>query len=81
MLKKLILENFKGIKKADISFGKITVLIGPNGTGKSSISHSLMALKQSIGQNRLVTNGHLINLGEVHSKGVEIVSGSEYPFC
>lgn len=63
MLQQLRLENFKGLKKAEINFGRITVLIGPNGTGKSSISHALMALRQSIGANELIVTGSLINLG------------------
>lgn len=63
MLKRFELENFKGIKKAEIDFGLITVLIGPNGTGKSSIGQALMLLRQSIRQNQLLINGPLLNLG------------------
>ena len=55
--------NFKGIKTAKIDVGRITVLIGPNGTGKSSISQALMMLKQSIGQQELTCGGNLINIG------------------
>jgi len=64
MLQQVRLENFKGLKKAQIDLGRVTVLIGPNGTGKSSISHALMALRQSIEQKKLIVNGPLINLGE-----------------
>lgn len=64
MLQQVRLENFKGFKKAQIDVGRITVLIGPNGTGKSSISHALMVLRQSIGANELIVNGPLINLGD-----------------
>jgi len=63
MLQQLALENFKGLKKAVVDFGRITVLIGPNGTGKSSISHALMVLRQSIGGSTLKVSGPLINLG------------------
>lgn len=72
MLQQLVLENFKGLKKAVIDFGRITVLIGPNGTGKSSISHALMVLRQSIGGDELKVSGPLINLGsfnDVLTKG------------
>ncbi|MBI2831260.1 MAG: AAA family ATPase [Chloroflexi bacterium] len=62
MLQQLRLENFKGLKKAQIDFGRITVLIGPNGTGKSSISQALMVLRQSLGSDMLQLNS-LINLG------------------
>lgn len=64
MLKQVRLENFKGLKKAQVDLGRITVLIGPNGMSKSSISHALMALRQSIGSEDLKVNGPLINLGD-----------------
>lgn len=64
MLQQIRLENFKGLKKAQIDFSRITVLIGPNGTGKSSISHALMVLRQSIGRGDLIVNGPLMNLGD-----------------
>ena len=73
MLQQLTLENFKGLKSAKVDFGRITVLIGPNGTGKSSISQALMLLRQSLGTVELRTNGPLINLGtfdDVLTKGV-----------
>lgn len=63
MLQQLRLENFKGLKKAEIDFGRITVLIGPNGTGKSSILQALMVLRQSRQSSNLEVNGSLINLG------------------
>lgn len=64
MLQQIRLENFKGFKQAVVDFGRIMVLIGPNGTGKSSISHALMVLRQSIGRDRLILNGPLMNLGD-----------------
>jgi len=63
MIEKIRLENFKGIKKAEIELGEITVLIGPNGTGKSSIIQALMVLRQSINSGNLVLSGNLIELG------------------
>ena len=36
-LKELHLKNFKGIKKLDINFSKLTNIYGENGTGKTSI--------------------------------------------
>lgn len=64
MIKELRLENFKGLGKARIEFGDITILIGPNGVGKSSIIQALMVLRQSMDKGSLVASGDLIELGE-----------------
>ena len=64
MLRQVRLENFKCIKKASVDIGKITVLIGPNGVGKSSIGQALMLLRQSLGRPEFTTDGELIKLGE-----------------
>lgn len=64
MLRQVRLENFKCISKASVDIGKITVLIGPNGVGKSSIGQALMLLRQSSGQHALNATGELIKLGE-----------------
>ncbi len=63
MFQRLGLEDFKGIKKAEIGFGRITVLIGPNGTGKSSFAQALMVLRQSLGSSQLRVDGPLFNAG------------------
>jgi len=76
MIKKLSLENFKGHKELDVDLGRITILIGPNGTGKSSILQALMVIRQSIGQGSLVTSGPLVNLGEFNDvKNMESTEG------
>ncbi|MFY9260540.1 MAG: AAA family ATPase [Gallionella sp.] len=41
MIKSLTVENFKSIDKLDIEFGRITVLIGENGSGKSNILEAI----------------------------------------
>ncbi len=46
MITKLRLENFRAIAKKDLELGKITVLTGPNNSGKSSIIYALLALKK-----------------------------------
>jgi len=65
-LNKLALENFKSHTSGEIDFGKITVLIGQNNAGKSSILQSLILLAQSTKQNQrqLVTKNNIIDLGE-----------------
>jgi len=44
ILRKLSLKNFKGIKKLDVDFSKITNIYGDNGTGKTSIADAFMWL-------------------------------------
>ena len=38
IVRKIHIENFKGLKELDLEFSEqVTVLIGDNGTGKSSV--------------------------------------------
>ncbi|MBN1189524.1 MAG: AAA family ATPase [Dehalococcoidales bacterium] len=57
MITDVRLSNFKsfGEKENDIALGKINILIGENGTGKSSFIQALALLHQSIGNNGLTT--------------------------
>src|SRR5437773_1450489 len=63
MLQQLRLRNFKALANVTLDFGRITVFIGPNGSGKSSPLHALTLLKQSRGQQQLITSGELVELG------------------
>jgi energy-coupling factor transporter ATP-binding protein EcfA2 len=47
MLKKVRLKNFKLHEDTSIEASRITVFIGPNNSGKSSIFQALLALKQA----------------------------------
>ncbi|MDO9326433.1 MAG: AAA family ATPase [Methanoregula sp.] len=51
MLKKITLENFKAFKKVEIEVKPITILIGPNNGGKTSILQSIGLLKQTVTSN------------------------------
>lgn len=53
MLKRLSLKNFKAFKSLDLQFADITILIGPQGVGKSTILDALYLLAQSNGQPQL----------------------------
>lgn len=66
MLNGIILENFKSYnKEIKIHLGKITVLIGPNNSGKSSILQSLILLKPSERQSSVFQpTNDVIGLGE-----------------
>ncbi|HEY8379874.1 MAG TPA: AAA family ATPase [Nannocystis sp.] len=44
MLARLHVQNFKCLRDVDITFGPLTVLIGPNDSGKSSILDALRIL-------------------------------------
>ena len=46
MITNITLENFKCFRHVSINPKRLTVLIGPNGTGKSSILQALLLLKQ-----------------------------------
>ena len=48
MITKLCLENFRGIEKSEMDLGKLTVLTGPNNSGKSTIIYGLLALKNVV---------------------------------
>lgn len=48
MIKSLNIQNFKSLRKAELSLGKINVLTGANNSGKSSFIYSLLALKNTI---------------------------------
>ena len=62
MITNITLENFKCFRQVSINPKQLTVLIGPNGTGKSSILQALLLLKQSGGGNAPTPAGEYINL-------------------
>ncbi len=50
-LSKMSISGFKSIKKCDISFGKINVLIGSNGAGKSNFVSAFTLLQKVLSKN------------------------------
>ncbi|QMV65527.1 DUF3696 domain-containing protein [Pseudomonas berkeleyensis] len=72
MLEKLSIKNFKAFSAwQEINLAPITLIYGPNSSGKSSIIHSIMLLKQSLTrpnlQGGLVSNGEFVDLGDFSS--------------
>ena len=64
MITNITLENFKCFRQVSINPKLLTVLIGPNGTGKSSILQALLLLKQSVGEDELKHEGDFFNLSD-----------------
>jgi hypothetical protein len=63
LLHELRLQNFKSFgRRQTIRLAPITLLYGPNAAGKSSVTQSLLLLRQSLAAGRLITQG-LANLG------------------
>ncbi|MCD1159209.1 DUF3696 domain-containing protein [Peribacillus frigoritolerans] len=48
MLSKILINNFKCFQNHEISFKPLTILVGGNGVGKSSVIQSLLLSKQSL---------------------------------
>jgi predicted ATPase len=64
-LQKISMENYRSFHKSDLEFSKITLLLGPNSGGKTSIISSLLSALQSDGfPNYLSLNGQLVETGD-----------------
>ena len=64
MITEIILENFKCFGVLEVHPKRITVFIGPNGTGKSSVLQALALLKQSVGADRIQHQGEFVSLSD-----------------
>lgn len=66
MINKISVENFKSLKKIDMSLKRLNILAGLNGMGKSSLIQVLLLLRQShlINTRRLELRGDLIDIGK-----------------
>lgn len=73
LLKRMRLENFRAFQDVEVEFAPLTVLTGANSTGKSSILHALVLLKQSLRGPSLhlplTFGGPLIDLGRLKDVG------------
>ena len=68
MITKLFLRNFRGIAKDELELGKVTVLTGPNNSGKSSIIYGLLAMKNVV-LNSNQSLDSFLNLGFINLGG------------
>lgn len=72
MFNSIEIKNFKAFSEwQSLNLAPITLIYGPNSSGKSSIIHSIMLLKQSLTrpstQGGLVSNGEYVDLGDYSS--------------
>jgi predicted ATPase len=67
MLKSISVKNFKSLRSATLQFRPITLLVGPNNSGKSSLISLLLTLKQTLESRNLespfVLDGAYVQLG------------------
>ena len=67
MLDSLVVKNFKSLREATLTFSKLTLLVGPNNSGKSTIFQAILALKQTMESRNFFTpfvlNGRYVQLG------------------
>ena len=81
MITNITLENFKCFRHVSINPKLLTVLIGPNGTGKSSILQALLLWKQTLAEarNRLVYQGQFVDLIGQNEIAPNFIQGSAGP--
>ena len=68
MIEKIVVDGFKSLQNTSIEIKPLTVFIGLNSSGKSSILQLLEVLKQTAMQrsSNLVITGGLVNLGAIN---------------
>jgi predicted ATPase len=71
MINNIAVKNFKSLKDVSVPLGRLNILGGLNGMGKSSLLHVLLLLKQSNlkTNDRLSLKGNLVGLG----KGLDVL--------
>ena len=69
MIKKLIVENFKSIKRLNLELAPLTIFVGPNGSGKSSILEALALMSQSFDKLSILdgSKGPLIEIEDLEA--------------
>lgn len=77
-LKRLILENFRGFESLDLEFHpQLTVLVGVNGSGKTSILAALVMMLDRASRERGERSIQFGNVSDSRLGGVELTIGLE----
>jgi predicted ATPase len=63
VLTQLEIHNFKSLQNLKLELGDLTILIGMNSAGKTSVLQSLALLKQSVMAGEITFNGNLVRVG------------------
>jgi len=68
MISRFKIQRFKCFEDQEIAFGKLTLLVGANATGKSTVIQALLLIKQSyesggFQSGELLLNGKLVSIG------------------
>lgn len=59
MLKKLYVDNYKCLVNFEVAFSELSLLLGPNGVGKTSVLDVMFALHKLLGGAAKVNDGHI----------------------
>jgi len=79
MLEKLRIKNFKSHKDTELCLNKLTLLVGTNSSGKSSIIQGLLLIIHNItNENSSPLNGHLISVGNLNEVCNYITNANEF---
>ncbi len=65
MIQQVTVSSFKAIEEVTIDLPALTIFIGENGTGKSSIFQALSILSRSNAQSQIITDLPYVNLGPI----------------
>lgn len=65
MLKRLYVDNYRCLVNFEVNFGKLALLLGPNGTGKSSLLDIMFALRQLLSGAAKITDPDIFPAGSL----------------
>lgn len=84
-MERLLIRNFKCFKEESVELNDLTLLVGANGYGKSSVIQSLLLMRSTFEQptqSRIALNGkYALALGTSSAVLNQNASGSELDFC